>query len=108
VTEMDPREDGINNLLRRSLAAAVPSLPPEFDHRVMRELRRNLQPLNRFRRALLIGYGLISAAASAVVMRGQGLDWAPITALIFAPLALVAAVPLVRRTTQTALRHSSK
>ena len=108
MTEMDPRENGIDNLLRRSLAAPVPSLPPEFDQRVMRELRRNSQPLDRFRRTLLIGYGVTSVAASAVVMRGQGLDWGPITALILAPLAVLVAVPLVRRATQTTLRHGAK
>ena len=108
MTEMDPREDGIDNLLRRSLAAPVPSLPPEFDQRVMRELRRNSQPLDRFRRTLLIGYGLVSVAACAVVMRGQGLDWVPIAALIIAPLALVAGVTLLRRVTQTTLRHNAK
>jgi hypothetical protein len=108
VTEMEPRDDGIDNLLRRSLTAPVPSLPPEFDQRVMRELRRNSQPLDRFRQTLLIGYGLISVAASAVVMRGQGLEWVPITALIIAPLALVAAVPFVRRAAQTTLRQDAK
>ena len=108
MTEMEPREAAIDNLLRRSMAAPVPSLPPNFDQRVMRELRRNSQPLDRFRRTLLIGYGVTSVAASAVVMRGQGLDWGPITALILAPLAVLVAVPLVRRATQTTLRHGAK
>ena len=108
MTEMEPREAGIDNLLRRSMAAPVPSLAPDFDQRVMRELRRTSQPLDRFRRTLLIGYGLISVAASAVVMRGQGLNWGPTAALILSPLAVIAAIPLVRRAAQTALRHSAK
>ena len=106
VTEMEPREAGIDNLLRRLMAAPVPSLPPDFDQRVMRELRRTSQPLDRFRRTLLVGYGLMSVVACAVVMRGQGLDWGPTAAMILAPLAVIAAVPLFRRA-QTALRHSA-
>ena len=39
MSEMEPREAGIDNLLRRSMAAPVPSLPPDFDQRFMRELR---------------------------------------------------------------------
>lgn len=108
MTEMEPRETGIDNLLRRSLAAPVPRLQPDFDERVMRELRRTSQPLDRFRTTLLVGYGLISVVASAVVMRGQGLDWGPIAATILASLAVVGAVALVRRATQTALRHSAE
>jgi len=108
VTEMEPREAAIDNLLRRSMAAPVPSLPPNFDQRVMRELRRTLQPLDRFRRTLLVGYGLMSVVTSAVVMRGQGLEWGPIAALTLAPLAVIAAVPLVRRATQTTLRNDAK
>ncbi len=75
MTEMEPREAGIDSLLRRSMAAPVPSLPPDFDQRLMREVRRSSQPLDRYRRILLDGYGLVSVVASAVVMRGQGLDW---------------------------------
>jgi len=30
---MDPREAGIDSLLRRSMAAPVPILPPDFDQR---------------------------------------------------------------------------
>jgi len=75
---------------------------------VMRELRRNSQPLDRFRRTLLIGYGLMSVVASAVVMRGQGLDWGPIAALILAPLAVVAAIPLVRRAAHITQRNNAE
>ena len=108
MTEMEPRGEGIDKLLRRSMAAPVPSLPPDFDQRVMRELRRSSQPLDRFRRTLLIGYGLMSVVASAVVMRGQGLDWGPIAALILAPLAVVAAIPLVRRAAHITQRNNAE
>jgi hypothetical protein len=93
---MEPRQAEIDNLLRRSMAAPVPSLPPDFDQRVMRELRRDSRPLERFRRTLLVGYGLISAVASAVVMRAQGLNWGPTVATILVPLTVVAAVWLIR------------
>lgn len=108
MTEMEPREAGIDSLLRRSMAAPVPSLPPDFDQRLMRELRRSSQPLDRYRRILLTGYGLTSAVASAVVMRGQGLGWGAIAVMNLGPLALVAAVPWARRATHTTMRHSAK
>jgi hypothetical protein len=104
VTEMEPREAGIDSLLRRSMAAPVPNLPPDFDQRLLRELRRGPRVLDRRHRILLAGYGLISVATSAVVMRGQGLEWGTIAVMIAGPLALVAAVPWVRATT----RHNAR
>ena len=105
---MEPREGGIDDLLRRSMAAPVPSLPADFDQRLMRKVRRGPQPLDRYRRILLTGYGLTSVMASAVVMRGQGLDWGAISVMILVPLALVATVPWARRATHTTMRHSAK
>src|ERR1017187_6241067 len=101
MTDMEPRDAKIDSLLRRSLAAPVPRLPPDFDQRLMRELRPGSPVLDRYRRILLTGYGLISVVASAVVMRGQGLDWVAIAVMILGPLALVAAVPWARRATRT-------
>jgi hypothetical protein len=43
---MEPREARIDSLLRRSMATPVPSLPPDFDQRLMREVRRSSQPLD--------------------------------------------------------------
>ena len=98
MTEMDEREvemDGkMDHLLRRSLSAPIPNLPPDFDRRVtskIREAKQGLQPLDRYRRILFAGYGVASILTSAVVMRGQGLGWDATTGLILAPLALVAA-----------------
>ena len=105
---MEPREAEIDNLLRRSMAAPVPSLPPDFDQHLMREVRRSSQPFDRYRRFLLTGYGLTSVVASAMVMRGQGLDWGAIAVMILGPLALVATVPWARRATHTTMRHSAK
>ena len=110
MTEMepdrDPRETGIDNLLRRSMAAPVPSLPPGFDQRVTRGLRQRSPMLDRYRRILLAGYGLTSVVVSAVVMRGQGLDWGAIAVMILGPLAVVATVLWARRATHA--RHSLK
>ena len=91
MTEMEPIETGIDRLLRRSMAAPVPTLPPDFDQRVMRELGQSSKGLDRYGRILLTGYGLTSIVASAVIMRGQGLGWAAIVVMILGPLALVAA-----------------
>lgn len=96
MTEMEPREDGIDRLLRRSMAAPIPGLPPDFDQRLMREVERRSQPLDRYHRMLLAGYGLVSVAVSAVIMRGQGLDWGTTAGMILAPLALLAVVRQVR------------
>lgn len=108
MTEMEPREAGIDSLLRRSMAAPVPSLPPDFDQRLMRELRQSSQVLDRYPRILLTCHGLTSVVTSAVVMRGQGLDWGAVAVMILGPLALVATVAWVRRATHTTMRHSAK
>ena len=57
----------------RAKSAADPRVPPATDE------------------LLLAGYGIMSAAASIVVMRGQGLGWAPIAALTLSPLAILEA-----------------
>lgn len=77
----------------------APNLPPDFEQRLMSELRRGSQGRDRYRyrRILLIGYGLVSAVTSAVIMRGQGLDWGLVAAAILGPLALIAALPLAKR-----------
>ena len=107
MTEMEPRDAEIDSLLRRSMAAPVPSLPPDFDQRLMCEVRRGSQPLDRYRRILLTGYGLMSVATSAVVMRGQGLDWGAISVMILGPLALVAAARWAWRATYTTMGHGA-
>jgi hypothetical protein len=86
---MEPREAGIDHLLRRSLAAPIPSLPPDFDKRLLREVSRGSQPLDRYRRIVVTGYGLTSVVVSALVMRGHGLDWGAIAVMIIGPPALV-------------------
>ena len=106
--DIDPREGGIDRLLRRSLAAQVPALPPDFDQRLRREPSQASSLRDRYRRILLPSYALISVAVSAVVMRGQGLDWGPIAVMILAPLALIATIPLARRAIHTSMRHNTK
>lgn len=108
MTEMEPRDDGIDGLLRRSLAAPVPSLAPDFEQRVMREVRPGSPVRDRYRSILLTGYGLVSVVTCAVVMRGQGLDWWAIAAMILGPLALVAILPWAWRATRTTIRHSAR
>ncbi len=108
MNEMEPREAEIDGLLRRSLAAPIPSLPPDFDQRLMREMRRSSQPLDRYSRVLLCGYGAMSVVVSAVVMRGQGLDWGIISVMILGPLALVPAALWARRATHTTMGQGAK
>jgi hypothetical protein len=87
----------MDRLLRTSLAAPIPTLPPNFDQRVLREVNRSAQPLNPYARNLLVAYAVVSVIASAVVMRGQGLAWNGVALTTFAPLALVATVAWKRK-----------
>ena len=91
---MDPRETEMDALLRRSMAAPVPRVSPDFHQALARELRRRSQPLNPFGRILLTGYGVVAAVVSVVVMRGQGLGWVAITLTTLSP---VAGLELIRR-----------
>lgn len=91
MSEREPRDLEMDHLLRRSIADPIPTLPPDFEQRFMRELRRSRQPLDQYRQLLVIAYALLSVVVSAVVMRGQGLGWGPISGMILGRLALVAA-----------------
>jgi hypothetical protein len=91
---MDPREAEMDSLLRRSLAAPVPRLSPDFHQALSRELRRRSQPPSQLGRIVLAGYGAVSAAVSIVVMRGQGLGWVPIAVMM---LGCLATLELARR-----------
>jgi hypothetical protein len=97
ISEMDPREAEIDSLLRRSMAAPVPRLPSDFDQVLSREVRRRSQGPNRYGWVLLSGYGVMSAAVSVVLMRGQGLGWTVIAATTLGPLAVVEAARRLRR-----------
>jgi hypothetical protein len=94
---MDPREAEIDSLLLRSMAAPVPRLPPDFGQVLSQEVRRRSQSPHPYGRILLAGYGVMSAAVSIVVMRGQGLAWEVIAAMTLGPLALVEAARRLRR-----------
>ena len=98
MSEMDRRDAEMDSLLGRSMSAPVPGLAPGFAERLSREVRRRSQPLNRSGRILLTGYGVVSAAVSVVVMRGQGLSWEGIAVTILGPFALFAAAGFLRRT----------
>lgn len=93
-------DENIDRMLRRTLAAPVPTLPPGFSQRVAKGVRAAQQgsrPLDRYRRFLLAGYALVASVTCAVLMRDQGLSWAATAGLILAPLTLVAAARLVSR-----------
>jgi hypothetical protein len=81
--------DEMDSLLRRSMAAPVPRLSPEFAGRLSRELRRRSAPPKHFSRILFAGYGVVSAAVSIVVMRGEGLGWVAIGAMMLGSLAVI-------------------
>jgi hypothetical protein len=95
---MEPGEGAIamdskmDDLLRRSLAAPIPTISANFEQHLLRQVDRSSQPLDRYRRIMFAGYGLASIATCAVVMRSQGLPWIATALLIFAPLAALAAL----------------
>jgi hypothetical protein len=93
---MEPREAEIDSLLRRSMAAPVPRLPPDFDQVLSGEVRRRSQGPSRYGRILLAGYGVLSAAVCAVVMHSQGLGWGAIAAMTLGPLAMLEAARRLR------------
>ena len=97
MSEMEPREAEIDCLLRRSMAGPVPRLPADFEQVLSREVRRRSERSQRYGQILLAGYGVISVAASMVVMRGQGLGWGVIAALTLGPLVMVEAARRLRR-----------
>lgn len=113
VTNMDSSETGIDTLLRRSLAAPVPSLSPDFHQRLTRELHASsseprLTVLDRYRWILLTTYSLISVVTSAVVMRGQGVGWGTIAAMTLGPLVLLAAAHSAWQSTHNAMRPGAR
>ncbi len=88
--DLPQMEEGIDRLLRRSMAAPVPSLPEDFDRRLMQKVHGSMRPLDRYRRILLGSYGLVSVVVSAILMRGERLDWGVVSGTILATLALAA------------------
>jgi hypothetical protein len=89
VSDMDPRQEGIDRLLRSSLGGQAPSLSPDFDRRVAQTLKRRSDGLDRRGWMFLAGYGGVSVATSAVVMHGQGLGWEIVAGLIGASLTFM-------------------
>jgi hypothetical protein len=98
MSELEPRETEIDSLLRHSMSAPIPSLSADFEQNLLLEVNRRSQPLNRYGRVLLTGYALLSAVSSAVIMRGQGLEWGATAGMILVPLALIAVASVLRRT----------
>jgi hypothetical protein len=91
VSKTERSEGGIEGLLRRSMAAPIPNLPPDFGQRVLRRVRGRSLPLDRYGQTLITSYGLVSVVVCTVLMRGQGLGWGTVGGMILGPVALFAA-----------------
>jgi hypothetical protein len=89
MSELDERQAGIDDLLRRSMSAPVPRLSEGFPKRLSRELRLRSRPPHPFGRILLKAYVVVSVATSILVMRGQGLSFGAIAVTTLGPLALL-------------------
>lgn len=90
-------DEEMDGLLRRSMAAPIPRLSPDFHQALSRELHRSSQPAGRFERFLLTGYGAVSVAVCVIVMRGQGLGWTAIAVTTLGPLAVLELTRRLRR-----------
>jgi hypothetical protein len=97
MSEMEPSEAEIDALLRRSMAGPVPRLTADFNQVMSRQVRRRSERSHRYGQLVLASYGLVSTAASMVVMRGQGLGWGVAAALTLGPFALVEVTRRLRR-----------
>jgi hypothetical protein len=100
LSDLNRRDGEMDALLRRSMAAPVPALPGDFERRVMRRVvegQQGSRSLDRYRRVLLAGYGLASLLTSALIMHGQGLNWAPVAGSIVVSAAVAAGVARLRR-----------
>jgi len=94
---MEHQQGEMDGLLRRWMSGPVPSLPADFERRLMRKVRRGPEGLDSRGRILLIGYGVASVLTSAAIMRGQGMGWGTIAATTLAPLGVVALARAVRK-----------
>ncbi len=86
MSDPDPRDTLMDSMLRRSMAAPVPRPSPDLERRVSRALRRRARPSPTLTRNLLVGYVVVSALTSVIVMRGQGLGWGLIAVMTLSPL----------------------
>ena len=89
MSDPDPRDARMDDLLRRSMAAPVPRPSPDLEKRVSRALRRRARPSLTITRNLLVGYAAVSTLTSIIVMRGQGLGWGTIAAMTLTSLLVL-------------------
>jgi hypothetical protein len=88
-----PDSEKLDQRLRQSLATpAAPTLSPEFDQRLARQLAP--RRLSARSRSVLLGYFLVGIALSLGAMHGAGMDLRLSCAVTIGPLVLV--VPLLR------------
>lgn len=84
-------DDAMDGLLRRTLGSRpAPALPPGFDRRLARRLRR--RALSTRGRHLLVAYAVVAVAVSAGVLGRAALPWPIVIGAVLISLAAVAAV----------------
>lgn len=88
MTEMEPHNVEMDRLLVLSMRAPVPALPSNFDRRVLREVNRSSDLVERYRWMLFAAYAVISAVTCLLIMHGAGLSWLPIIGIL-GPLTLI-------------------
>ncbi len=95
--ETDPRQEAMDELLRRSMSAPVPRLSADFAPRLARAVRNRARSTHPFGRRLVGAYGGVSVLVSVVVMRGQGLGLAVIAGTLIGATVLLAGISLLTR-----------
>lgn len=95
--ETDPRQAAMDDVLRRSMAAPVPSLSAGFHPRLAQALRRRSEPSPRLARLLLGAYGAVSTLVSVIVMRDQGLGSDVVAGALVGALLLLGGIRAATR-----------
>ena len=83
-------QNPMDRLLSQQKATPVPELSPNFDRRVLKQIKA--QQLSRPSIVTLAAYGVFALAVSVWTMNEAGLGWIVIAASVATPVAVVAAV----------------
>ena len=82
--------DSMDRLLRQALSTPVPALSPDFDRRVLKQVRpRRLSRASIF---TLAAYTMVALAISVSTMRHTEIGWPFIVVSVMVPILVVALV----------------
>ena len=97
MTEMEPHDEEMDRLLLQSMRAPVPTLPSNFDRRVLRAVNRDSSLVERYRWMLVTVYAVVSALTSLLIMHSAGIRWLPIMVILALLTLISVAMPAWKR-----------